>query len=113
MDYGVYTINGEEDCVVCDDKWKTKTPPKHSTGAKEIPLISTMSLLTLNNNRVSINFCSLHLRTNSAYVKTARDSIHVRNINTMNIHKRVLIFYGIPNYFTEKSIIIQIKENEK
>jgi len=86
MDYGVYTVNGGEVCAVCDDKWKTKSPPKNTTGAKEIPLISTMSLLTLNGDRVSINFCGLHQRTSKAYIRSARDSISVKNINTMSTH---------------------------
>lgn len=29
------------------------------------------------------------------------------------MNDRVLIFYGIPNTFSQKSIIMQIKENEE
>lgn len=82
MNLCILTVDGKQKCEVCDEKWQTRKE-KHSTGSKEIPLLSTMSLLTLDGSHVSINICNLHSKNIQAFVKANPKSLTVKNLVTM------------------------------
>jgi len=50
-----------EQCAACEDQWKTRKGKVFSTGAKTIPMIFGMQLLSkFGKKRIKLMFCDKH-----------------------------------------------------
>ena len=50
-----------DSCAACGDQWKTREPTRYDTGAKSIPMIFGMQLLSHHGKkRIKLMFCDKH-----------------------------------------------------
>jgi len=54
-------ILSQDKCVVCGDQWKTRKMTTYETGAKSIPIIFGIEMLSHNGKRrINLRFCDRH-----------------------------------------------------
>ncbi len=76
-----------DSCASCGDDWKNREPTIHNTGAKSIPMIFGMQLLSEHGKkRIELNFCDKH-GNNPGFKHAVRyvnvtGVLQVRNVNT-------------------------------
>lgn len=71
-----------ENCAACGEQWKNRKPKVYSTGAKIIPMIFGMQLLSeFGAKRIKLMFCDKH-RNNPYFRHVIR---HVNETNVLQI----------------------------
>jgi len=77
----------QDTCVACGDDWKTRPPTAYSTGAKSLPTIFGMQLLSHHGKKtIKLYFCDKHgnnpgLRNCTKYMNGS-GILKIRNVIT-------------------------------
>ena len=71
-------------CVCCKHDWKDRKPTPYTTGAKSIPFVTKMQLLSkYGRQKIKLALCDLHGNNLRTYTRITNNGIlQIRNVKT-------------------------------